>query len=72
MSLSLMEIDILNHTGCKWSKTLYPGFRGNRLTGSNLTSPNNQKIGNFNSEFEKVLGSGLRSKPFKEEDSASK
>jgi hypothetical protein len=27
--LSLMEIDILNHTGCKWSKILYPGFKGN-------------------------------------------
>lgn len=26
--LSLMEIDILNHTGCKWSKILYPGYKG--------------------------------------------
>lgn len=26
--LSLMEIDILNHTGCRWSKILYPGFKG--------------------------------------------
>ena len=27
-NLSLMEIDIINHTGCKWSKIIYPGFRG--------------------------------------------
>lgn len=26
--LSLMEIDILNHTGCKWSRVIYPGFKG--------------------------------------------
>ena len=45
MSLSLMEIDILNTTGCKWSKTLYPGFKGYvkpqdiGRAGSNLTSP---------------------------------
>ena len=23
-----MEIDILNHTGCRWSRIIYPGFRG--------------------------------------------
>ena len=27
-NLSLMEIDILNHTGCKWSPIIYPGFLG--------------------------------------------
>jgi len=27
-SLSLMELDILRHTGCKWSRILYTGFRG--------------------------------------------
>ena len=27
-SLSLMEIDILRTTGCKWSKVIYPGFKG--------------------------------------------
>ena len=26
--LSLMEQDILNHTGCKWSKIIYPGYKG--------------------------------------------
>lgn len=43
MTLSLMEIDILNHTGCKWSKILYPGYKGSyiRPSFSNLTSPNN-------------------------------
>jgi hypothetical protein len=24
-----MEIDILNNTGCQWSKIIYPGFKGN-------------------------------------------
>jgi len=24
-----MELDILRHTGCQWSKIIYPGFRGN-------------------------------------------
>jgi hypothetical protein len=23
-----MEIDILNHTGCKWSPVIYPGYKG--------------------------------------------
>lgn len=27
-NLSLMEVDILRSTGCKWSKILYPGFKG--------------------------------------------
>lgn len=27
-NLSLMEIDILNHTGCKWSPIIFPGFQG--------------------------------------------
>lgn len=27
-NLSLMEIDILNHTGCNWSPIIYPGFQG--------------------------------------------
>lgn len=27
-SLSLMELDILRHTGCKWSKIIFPGFKG--------------------------------------------
>lgn len=26
--LSLMEIDIMNHTGCRWSRVIYPGFKG--------------------------------------------
>jgi hypothetical protein len=28
-NLSLMEIDILRHTGCKWSRIIFPGFKGN-------------------------------------------
>jgi hypothetical protein len=28
-TLSLMEIDILRHTGCKWSRIIFPGFKGN-------------------------------------------
>ena len=28
-NLSLMELDILRHTGYKWSKIIYPGFKGN-------------------------------------------
>lgn len=28
-NLSLMELDILRHTGCTWSKIIYPGFKGN-------------------------------------------
>lgn len=28
-TLSLMELDILRHTGCKWSKIIFPGFKGN-------------------------------------------
>jgi hypothetical protein len=27
-NLSLMEMDILRTTGCKWSKIIYPGFKG--------------------------------------------
>ena len=27
-NLSLMELDILNHTGCRWSRVIFPGFRG--------------------------------------------
>lgn len=27
-NLSLMEMDILRHTGCQWSLILYPGFKG--------------------------------------------
>merc|ERR1719265_1598575 len=27
-NLSLMELDILRHTGCKWSRIIYSGFRG--------------------------------------------
>lgn len=27
-SLSLMEMDILRTTGCKWSKIIFPGFKG--------------------------------------------
>lgn len=27
-NLSLMEMDILRHTGCQWSHILYPGFKG--------------------------------------------
>lgn len=27
-NLSLMEIDIINHTGCKWSPIIFPGFQG--------------------------------------------
>ena len=27
-SLSLMELDILRHTGCKWSKIIFPGYKG--------------------------------------------
>jgi hypothetical protein len=23
-----MEIDIINHTGCKWSPIIFPGFQG--------------------------------------------
>ena len=23
-----MELDILRHTGCKWSKIIFPGFKG--------------------------------------------
>ena len=23
-----MELDILRHTGCKWGKIIYPGFKG--------------------------------------------
>ena len=26
--LSLMEIDIMNHTGCRWSRVVFPGFKG--------------------------------------------
>ena len=29
-NLSLMEIDILRHTGCKWSRIIYPGFKGSQ------------------------------------------
>jgi hypothetical protein len=29
-NLSLMEIDILNHTGCKWSRVIYPAYKGHR------------------------------------------
>lgn len=29
-NLSLMELDILQTTGCKWSKIIYPGFKGVR------------------------------------------
>lgn len=29
-NLSLMELDILQNTGCKWSRIIYPGFRGHR------------------------------------------
>lgn len=28
--LSLMELDILKHTGCRWSRTIYPGYKGSR------------------------------------------
>jgi hypothetical protein len=28
MNLALMELDILKHTGCKWSKIIYPGYKG--------------------------------------------
>lgn len=27
-NLSLMELDILRHTGCKWSRIIYVGFKG--------------------------------------------
>jgi len=27
-NLSLMEMDILRTTGCKWSKIIFPGFKG--------------------------------------------
>jgi hypothetical protein len=27
-NLSLMELDILRHTGCKWSRIIFPGFKG--------------------------------------------
>ena len=27
-NLSLMELDILRNTGCKWSRIIYPGFKG--------------------------------------------
>ena len=30
-TLSLMEIDILNTTGCKWSKIIYPGYKGPKI-----------------------------------------
>lgn len=29
-NLSLMELDILAHTGCRWSKIIFPGYRGVR------------------------------------------
>jgi hypothetical protein len=29
-NLSLMELDILQNTGCKWSRIIYPGFRGHK------------------------------------------
>lgn len=30
-SLSLMELDILNTTGCKWSRIIYPGYKGPKI-----------------------------------------
>lgn len=27
-NLSLMELDIMKYTGCKWSKIIYPGYKG--------------------------------------------
>lgn len=30
-NLSLMELDILNTTGCKWSRIIYPGYKGPRI-----------------------------------------
>jgi hypothetical protein len=27
-NLSLMEMDIIRTTGCRWSKIIYPGFKG--------------------------------------------
>lgn len=36
--LSLMELDILKHTGCKWSKVIYPGFKGTRFQESFMSA----------------------------------
>lgn len=30
-SLSLMELDILNSTGCRWSRVIYPGYKGPKI-----------------------------------------
>ena len=30
-NLSLMELDILNTTGCKWSRIIYPGYKGPKI-----------------------------------------
>ena len=73
-NLSLMEIDILNHTGCKWSKIIYPGFKGAKSDfrseraslhdASSITPVNKGQIGkfsySFNSDIAKTDGEALR------------
>ena len=44
-NLALMELDILHHTGCKWSKIIYPGFKGNKEKA--LKEINDTPISNF-------------------------
>lgn len=74
-NLSLMEIDILNHTGCRWSKVIYPGYKGAKSDfrserasihdASSITPMNKGMSGkfsyNFNSDIAKTDGDALRS-----------
>ena len=63
-----MELDILHHTGCKWSRIIYPGYKGNKsekqakdndtpisnfLHTMSPTQQSNTMINSFNQEFNK-------------------
>lgn len=37
-NLSLMELDILKHTGCRWSKIIFPGYKGSRFPESFMSA----------------------------------
>ena len=69
--LSLMEIDIMNHTGCRWSRIIFPGFKGylkpqdkhDMHKSAGLVSPTGARDGlaaSFNAELSRLVGDGLR------------
>lgn len=45
--LSLMELDIMKHTGCRWSKIIYPGFKGSRFQESFMSAEKFQLSSNY-------------------------